>query len=122
MKFSIATSILILAIGGATGLMHQKRLTVLRGEQSQLAAKAEKLGIATAPADDSGEAKTAKRPRDNSGTRAGGMAAEMTAFARAIERHEQSGGDSDDALEKRAREIQAKLMTLDAAQLKGLIA
>jgi hypothetical protein len=122
MKFSIAISILILAIGGATGLMHQKRLTVLRGEQRQLIAKAEKLGIATAPADEPGGTKTSKRPRDLSGTHAGGVAAEMTAFARAIEQHEKSGEDSDEALEIRARELQAKLMKLDASQLKELIA
>ncbi len=121
MKFSIAISILILAVGGATGLMHRKRLAVLQDERHQLVTKAGKLGIAIDPADDPDGTKAPRRPRDHSGTRAGGMAAEMVAFAKAIERHEKSGEDSDEALEKRAREMQAKLKTLDAAQLKGLI-
>ena len=119
MKFPIAAAIVILAIGGALGLIHQQRLTVLREEQRQLAAKALALGIST---DTSGDAPMTKRQRDDRANQARAMAAEFVAFGREIELHDQQGNESDEAFEKRGLEMQAKLMALDASQLKVLIA
>ena len=122
MRFSIAAAILILAIGGALGLRHQQRLTVLHEERQQLAAKANKLGISTDPAAASGDAPLTKRQRDDRANKARLMAAQFVAFGREVDSHDQQGSETDEAFEKRGLEMQAKLMELDASQLKVLIA
>jgi hypothetical protein len=120
LKFPIATTVLILAVGGALGLMHQQRLTVLRDEQRELATQAEKLGISTETSSDS---PVTKRQRDDRARQANAMAREFIAFGREIELHDQqANGESDEAFEKRGLEMQAKLLELDASQLKVLIA
>ncbi len=119
LKFPIAAAILILAIGGALGLIHQQRLTALHQEQRELAAAARQLGISpTVP----GDSPITKRQRDDRADDANAMAREFVAFGREVENHEQQGDETDEAFQKRGLEMQAKLMELDASQLKGLIA
>ncbi|MES2921849.1 MAG: hypothetical protein V4819_09890 [Verrucomicrobiota bacterium] len=118
-KLSIASALLIVAVGGALGLKHQQRLTVLHGEQRELAARARQLGISTEAAAD---LPLTKRQRDDRAKQANAMAREFIAFGREIEIHDQQGNESDEAFEKRGLEMQAKLMGLDASQLKVLIA
>ncbi len=117
-KVSLAATLVILASGGGLGLMHQQRLTNLRSQQRELANRAENLGIAVA----SGESPVTKRLRDDRANQASAMAQEFIAFGREIQIHDSQGNESDEAFEKRTREMQAKLMDLDAAQLKVLIA
>ena len=119
LKFSIAGTVVILAVGGALGLMHQQSLTNLRDEQHELAAKAQQLGI---NADAPGDLPSTKRQRDDRANLANGLAKEFIAFGREIEIHGEQGSESDVAFEKRALDMQAKLMNLDATQLKVLIA
>ena len=121
LKISIASAILILGVGGALGLRHQQRLTGLREDQRKLTAKALALGISTDPAA-SGETPLTKRQRDDRANQARVMAAEFVAFGREIEAHDKLGGEPDEAFEKRGLDMQAKLMSLDASQLKVLIA
>ena len=118
-KISIAATLVILAIGGAQGFMRQQRLTTLRGQQRELAVKAEKLGISVATAS---ESPVTKRQREDRANQANAMAKEFIAFGREIQIHDHQGSETDEAFEKRALEMQAKLMDLDAAQLKVLIA
>ncbi len=118
-KISIAATLVILAIGGAQGLMRQQRLMVLRDQQRELVAKAEKLGIS---APHSTELPVTKRQRDDRANQASAMAKEFIAFGREIQIHDQQGNESDTAFKKRALEMQTKLMDLDTAQLKVLIA
>lgn len=117
MKFSIAATLLILAIGGALGLMNQKRLTTLR----EVAAKAEPAGISIGSVNPAGEPRMTKRQRDERTDQARALAAEMVAFARELEVHELGGNPGDEAFQKRGLEIQARLMELDASQLKMVI-
>ncbi len=119
LKFSIAASILILVIGGALGLRHQQRLTTLRSEQRDLAVKAGALGIATA---DNADTPVTKRQREDRANQVSAFAKELVALCREIEAHDQNGSESDEAFERRGLEMQAKLMELDASQLKQLIA
>ena len=121
MKFSIAVSILILAVGGALGLMNRKRLASLDIERHQLVTQATQLGISTASGELPGEARTTRRERREGGGKSRDMAAEMISFARAIESHDQSGNDEDPEFEKLSTEMQARLMDLDAGQLKEVI-
>ena len=118
-KVSIVATLVILAVGGTQGIMRQQRLTTLRGQQRELAVKAEKLGISVATAS---ESPVTKRQRDDHANQANAMAKEFIAFGREIQIHSQQDDESDAAFEKRALEMQAKLMDLDAAQLKVLIA
>ena len=119
LKLSIAASILILMVGGALGLVHQQRLTKLRGEQRDLAIKAATLGISIA---ETTETPLTKRRREDRANEASAFAKELVAFGREIEAHNQNGSESDAAFEKRGLEMQAKLMALDTSQLKQLIA
>lgn len=119
LKFSIAAAVLILAVGGALGLIHQQRLTTLHQEQRELAAKARQLGISTAT---SGDSPVTKRQRADRTDKANALAKEFVTFGREIESHDQQGNEADEAFQKRGLEMQAKLMELDASQLKVLIA
>jgi hypothetical protein len=120
MKFSLAASLLILVIGGATGLMQRGQGTQLRKEHAGLVAKARELGISTDV--QTGDERLTKRQRDESVKRAGLLGGELAAFAKEMEQHEKNGGEHDEAFEKRAREMMTRLMELDAAGLKQVIA
>jgi hypothetical protein len=119
LKFPITASIVILAVGGAMGLRHQQRLTNLRNERHELVAKAQTLGIATTG---TAEATVTKRQRDDRANEARSMSAELIAFGREMELHDLNANEPDEAFEKRGLDLQAKLMNLDASQLKQLVA
>lgn len=121
MKLSIGVSILILAIGMATGLFHQKRLTLLRHDHLQLVAQAEKLGIPIQLTGSSGELRVIKRQREDRENQARSLTADLAAFAREMEANKTGGTGNDEAFQKRGMEIMSKLMELDAAQIKVLI-
>lgn len=117
---SLSATVVILAIGGALVWRHQIQITTLQMESRNLAEDAEKLGIS---ADPPGDTPVTKRQRDDRANQALSMAKEFIAFGREIEAHDrQENDESDEAFEKRGLEMQAKLMGLDASQLKVLIA
>ncbi|MEO5713986.1 MAG: hypothetical protein ABIT37_10915 [Luteolibacter sp.] len=122
MKISIALSVIILAIGLATGFMHQQQLTVLRQDRGQLAAQAEKLGLRVESPNQSGQPKITKRQREDRDNQTRSVSSQVTAFARAMEEHEKNGGDSDAEFQKQGMELMERLMDLDPAQLKFVIA
>ena len=98
LKRSIAAAVLILAVGGALGLIHQQRLTTLHQEQRELAAKALQLGIST---DTSGGSPVTKRQREDRAQQTNAVAREFIAFGREIESRDQQGSEPDEAFEKR---------------------
>lgn len=121
MKFSIATSLIILAVGGAFGVMnHQKTVSVL-DQKRQLAGQAAQLGISTDDADSPGQNRITKHQRDERQNQGRAFAADLVAFAAELEKHEKSG-KQDDAFDKRSLEMKTRLMDLDAAELKVVIA
>lgn len=121
MKWSIGVSILILALGVATGLVHQKHLTKLQEDRLQLVAQAKKLGISTDLAALSGEARITKRQREDRENQTHALTADLVAFARQMEAHDKGGIGTDETIQNRGMEIMAKLLELDASQIKVLI-
>ncbi|MEO5917167.1 MAG: hypothetical protein ABIS50_23255 [Luteolibacter sp.] len=121
-KFPLATTLLILVVGGAMGWMHQQRLATLRADHHLLVEQAEKLGISSAPANASDDPRITKRQRQDGESDAHAMAAELVAFAKEMELKEKSGGTAEDASDSRAMDLMNRLMELDASQLKLVIA
>lgn len=122
MKFSIAASILILAIGLATGVFYQKRLAALRTDHLQLLGQAEKLGISTRLTGSASDSRLTKRQHGDRVSEAHSLAADLAAFAREMELHEKGSSGTDESIQKRGMEIMARLMELDASQIKVVIA
>ncbi len=120
MKFSIATSILILIVGGAMGWMQQQKLAGLKEDERKLAKDATELGIVVET--DSLDGRGTKRPRDPAGGSKGrSVASELAAFAKEREERKKHGTDSEDDFEKRGTELILRLIELDPGQLKVVI-
>jgi len=121
MKISIALSVLILAIGLATGFMHQRQLTILRQDREKLAAQALKLGLHVDSPAQSGQPKITKRQREERDNQTRSVSSQIIAFARTMEEHDKNGSDSDAAFQKQGMELMERLMDLDPEQLKLVI-
>lgn len=121
MKFSIATSVLILVVGGAWGLMNRQRLTVLEKDDGKLVAEARQLGISVEPEEGPG-GRRPKPPREGVSSGPGrSVAAELVAFAKEREARKREGTDTDEEFEKRSTELIMRLMNLEPSQLKVVI-
>ncbi len=122
MKVSIAASILILLVAALFGWKNQQRLVTVRESHAELAATAGQLGIAIDPSHPGDPVRITKRERQNKEADAKAAAAEFIAFAREIEAIEKNGGQRDEATQKKVMEFLDRMMSLDSAQLKILIA
>ncbi|GAA5125230.1 hypothetical protein JIN84_13800 [Luteolibacter yonseiensis] len=117
MKFSLATSLLILVLGGAMGLMQRSRLTGLRQDQAELVTRAGTLGITVQPSD---ETPLTKRQREEAGGgRAGEILSRLVPEAKEMEQREKSGEEISDT---DTAQLLKQLVGLDAGQLKQVIA
>ncbi len=121
LKFSVGISILILGLGLMIGLVHQKRLTTLQAERLELVAQAGKLGISPILTGSTGDARITKRQREGREVQAHSLAMDLAAFAKEMELHDKDGSGGDEAIQKRGMEIMARLMELDASQIKVVI-
>jgi hypothetical protein len=119
MKFSIALSAVILVVGAGLGWREHQRLETVREIHRILTAEAELLGISTAPSD-AAEPLVTKREREDRDAVARNAAAEFVAFAKEMEAHEKAG--TGESLQPRIMEMMKLMMSLDASQLKILIA
>ncbi len=122
MRISIALSLLILAIGAALGWQDHQRLTIVRAGHAKLVAEAAKSGITLDPTRPENGLRTTKRERENKEIEAKKAAAEFIAFAKEMETVEKKGSPPDEATQKKSMAIMDRMMSLDAAQLKILIA
>lgn len=122
MKISIALSILILAAAAALGWHDHQRLVTVREHPTQLVAEAATLGLALDPSRRADPVRITKRERENKEVDAKAAAAEFIAFAKEMEAIERRGGPPDEATQKRIMEFMDRMMSLDSAQLKILIA
>ncbi len=122
MKFPLAATLLILAIGGVMGLMNHQRLTVLRADQGKLVEQATRLGISAGLLHSPDEPMITKRQRLDGENKARAMTADLIALANEMELRKKSEGETDDAAESRAMDTINRLMQLDASQLKLVIA
>lgn len=122
MKLSIALSVLILAIGGLLGLQDQRRLAAVRESHDQLVAEASRSGITVDSANAEDGVRITKREREDKEAEAKDAAASFIAFAKEMEAIEKKGGPPDEATQKRIMDFLDRILSLDAAQLKILIA
>ena len=122
MKISITASVLILAIGVALGLIHQKRLKNLCEDQRQLVAQAGKLGISCDPPTSSGDPRIHHRPHENRDNSARAMTAELVALAKEMELQQKGAAEPDEAFQAKMPEMMLRMLALDASQLKLALA
>jgi hypothetical protein len=122
MKVSIAASILILLVAALFGVPNHQRLTVMRESHAKLVATAAQIGVSIDPSHPDDPVRVTKRERENKDADAKLAAAELIAFAKEMEAIEQTGGPPDETQQNRVLEIMDRMMSLDAAQLKILIA
>lgn len=122
MKLSIALSVIILAIGALLGLQDQRRLAAARESHDKLVAEATRSGISLESANPEDGVRVTKREREDKEAEARDAAARFIAFAKEMEAIEKKGSPPDQATQKRIMDFLERMMSLDAAQLKILIA
>lgn len=122
MKIAIAASILILLIAALFGFHAQQQLVTVRETHAKLVASANQLGIAVDPSHPSTPVRITKREREDKEADAKAAAVELIDYVREMEANEKKGGTADEAQQKRKMEILDRMMSLDSAQLKILIA
>jgi hypothetical protein len=121
MRTSIALSVIILAIGLATGLMHQRQLTTLRQDGEQLATRAAELGVQVESRDPSGRSKLSIRRQGNPGSPTRPVIEQIRAYGRAMEELRLSGEEIGPVLQKQGWEVMERLMDLDPEEVKHVI-
>ncbi len=122
MKISIAASILILLVAVLFGVPNHQRLVTIRESHAKLVAAASQLGVSIDSNRPDDPVRVTKRERENKEADARAAAVEFIAFAKEMEAMEKKGGPPDEAQQKRIMEIMDRMMSLDPAQLKILIA
>ncbi len=122
MRISIAISLLILALGAVIGWQDHQRLAVVKSEHAKLVAEAGKFGIVLDPANTKDGILITKRERENKEADAKKIAVEFIAFANEMEAIQKSGNPPDEATQQKITDFTERMMSLDAAQLKILIA
>ena len=110
----------IVVVGGIVGARHQQQIEGVKADQQRLVEKASQLGLSDKIT--SMDARITKRQREAVDDESRGVAAALIAFAREMEDREKSGQKDDDESNARAMELMKRVMKLDAAQLKRVIA
>ena len=113
---------LILAIAASLGWQDHQRFVAVREHHAKLVTEAASLGIALDSSNPAAPVRVTKRERENREADAKLAAAEFIAFAKEMEAMEKKGGPPDEATMKRIMEFMDRMMSLDSAQLKILIA
>jgi hypothetical protein len=122
MKKSLMLALAILALGAAPGFFQQDRLAKLREEHSKLAAEGMKLGLNIDAGGTAADARLTKRQREDRVKLARQVAVEVLAFAKESEAMEKRGDEGDEAFQNRAMDMMSRLMELDPAGLRQVIA
>ena len=122
MKISILVSLLILGVAGIFGWKNQREITEITVTREALVAEAALLGI-TLDADGSPKLdRSTKRPREDKEAEAREAARDFIAFAKEMEEFKESGEQPDEATQERMMDFVDRMISLDADQLKILIA
>ncbi len=124
MKISIALSLLILGLGLVLGWQEHQRHATVRAGYDQLAAEAAKFGVALDAADAVEGVRVTKRERQHEDKEADAKnaAAEFILFAKEMEAMGSKGGPPDKATREKIMKFMDRMISLDPAQLKILIA
>lgn len=122
MKISIATSILILLIAALIGVPTHQQIVALRETRGKLATIAAQLGITINSNIPDEAVRVTRRMRENNEVDMKAFSAVVIDYAREVEAMNDSGDPENEAQQKRSAEVWDRLVTLDAAQLKLMIA
>jgi hypothetical protein len=123
MKLSIFISAIILIVAAAFGWQGQRQLISVRTTHDKLVKEAAALGIATGSDGSTNQAiATRRHERPDKVAAAKAVAAELIAFAREMEEFEESGEQPDAEAMKRIVDFMDRMLSLDASQMKILIA
>ena len=122
MKISLALSTLILVVAASYQWHGSQRLEVVRENYTKLAAEAASFGITLDPARPSDPVRITRRERENKDVDAKATATDLIAFAKEMEARGSWNGLGDEAQQKRTTGITSRMISLDSAQLKLLIA
>ena len=126
MKVSLLLAALILAGASFFGWRGHGQLTQARDEHGRLVQEAEALGLDAAGASTgNGKAAQTKTKRDDEGDKQAAVkafATKLVAFAKEMEATQKGGAQPDENMQKRIIEILDEMLSLDAAQLKLLVA
>ena len=122
MKISIAISVLIFAVAGFIGWENQRKITGTRVTRETLVAQATALGVSLEADGTPKVARSTKRIREDKEVEARQAAQEFIAFAKELEAFKESGEQPDEATQERTMDFVERMMSLDADQLKILIA
>ena len=122
MRISIALSLLILAIGALVGWQDHQRLVEVRASHAKLVAEAAGSGISIDPSHPEDGVRVTKRERENKDEDARKAAARFIAFAREMQAAQESGEEPGEDNQKKIIDLMDLMMSLDAAQLKIVIA
>ena len=120
MKFSLALSVLILAIGASLSWHHSQQLAVLRENRTKIAAEAATLGIPPDPSGRNDPLRTSKYERKNKAVTATAVLAEFVTFIKEMEAAGKSFESLDEADKGRIKEILGRFSSLDPAQLRAI--
>jgi hypothetical protein len=123
MKISIALSVLILALGAMLGWRDHQQFATSRETHDKLAAEAAQSGISIDSKNPADPVRLTKRgEREDKDAEARLVAKEFIAFAKDMETAEKKGGPPDEATMKKITDFMDRMMSLDAGQLKILVA
>lgn len=119
----IVASVVIVAVGAGLAWHEQQRLAAVRQTHQQLVNEAAQLGIAIDPAHPAEPLNLTKHGRENREVGVQLAAAEFIAFAQEMAAYREAGGNQlDAAMQQRLMEFMDRMMALNSAQLKELIA
>ncbi len=123
MKIPLALSALILAIGASFCWSDYQRLAVVSKNHTQLVAEAATLGIALDPSRPTGVVRTTKHRRgDKQELTPKAFVAEIVAFSKEMKANGETLELGDNAIVFAPPDLLAKMKSMDASQLKALIA
>jgi len=122
MKISFAISILILVCAAFIGRANKYRLESLRETHGKLVAEAAALGISIDLQNPDAVALVTKRAREDKDAEARAAAKELLEFAKEMGDFKDGSKEPDDKAQERIVEMMDLMLSLDASQMKILIA
>lgn len=122
MKASIVISLLILAIGTMLGVNDHRRLVTVRAEHDNLVIVAKNAGILLSSEHSTEGLRLTKHGRDDKEYSARQSAKYFISLVNELAAAEKTGKPSDEDMQEKVLEAMDRMMSLDAAQLKLLIA
>ncbi len=123
MRISLTSSVLILALAAVFGWHQHQQLVTAREIHRKLTAEAARFGMSIDSASSDARVRLTKRgERGNKDAEARLAAKDFITFAMEMEAAQKNGVPPDEAAQKRIMAFVTRMMSLDAAQLKVLIA